>query len=74
LSKGGLKMNLFISGMWGTVLWIVSVLCIIWVIYDVLAKNKGLSDGMKILWVVLALVLNQYAIIIAIIYYFVYKR
>ena len=54
-----------------TILWIIGLLCAIWVIYDVLAKNKRLSAGMKVVWIVLALLLS---ILTAIIYYLVYKK
>jgi prolipoprotein diacylglyceryltransferase len=54
-----------------TVLYILAIICAIWVIYDVLAKNKKLSTGMKVLWIVLAIF---FSIITAIIYYLVYKR
>ena len=55
-------------GYGGSILGIVALLCAIWVIYDVLVNNKRLSDGMKILWIVLAIV---FSIITAIIYYLV---
>jgi hypothetical protein len=58
-------------GIWNTIVWIIAVLCMIWVIYDVLAKNKGLSAGMKVLWIILAIL---FSIITAIVYYFVYKK
>ena len=54
-----------------SILYVVAVLCMIWVIYDVFAKNKGLSTGMKILWTILAIL---FSIITAIIYYLVYKK
>lgn len=54
----------------GSVLGILGLICAVLVIYDVFAKNKQLSDGMKILWTILAIV---FSIITAIIYYFVYK-
>ena len=47
---------------------VVALIAIIWVIYDVLVNNKRLSEGMKVLWVVCAILFN---IITAIIYYFV---
>lgn len=50
----------------GSVFGIVAVLAAIWVIYDVLVHNKRLSDGMQVLWIVLALL---FSIITAIIYY-----
>jgi O-antigen ligase len=67
-------MAFFIGGTLGTVLWIISIICIIWIIYDVLAKNRKLSTVMKVVWVVIALVLNQYSILAAIVYYFMYKK
>jgi hypothetical protein len=47
---------------------IIALIAAIWVIYDVIVNNKGLSDGMKLFWIVLALV---FSIITAIIYYLV---
>jgi phosphatidylglycerophosphate synthase len=47
---------------------IIAIIAAIWVIYDVLVNNRGLSDGMKILWVVCAIIFN---IITAVIYYLV---
>ena len=52
----------------GGIIWIIALLAAIWVIYDVLVNNKRLSTGMKILWILCALV---FSIITAIIYYFV---
>ncbi len=52
----------------GTLLGIIAVLAAIWVIYDVIVHNKGLTDGMKILWIILAVFFN---IITAIVYYFI---
>ena len=50
---------------------LIGLVCLIWVIYDVLANNKKLTTGMKILWIVLAIF---FSIITAIVYYFVEKR
>ncbi len=50
---------------------IVALVAAIWVIYDVLANNKKLSGGMKVLWIVLALF---FSIITAIVYYLVSKN
>ncbi len=47
---------------------IVALVAVIWIIYDVLANNKKLSDGMKVLWIILAVL---FSIITAIIYYLV---
>lgn len=55
----------------GAILWIVGVAAAIWVIYDVLVNNKKLSTGMKVLWIVLALI---FSIITAIVYYFVGRK
>ena len=52
----------------GSILGILAIIAAVWVIYDVLAKNKGLSDGMKVLWIVLAII---FSVITAIIYYLV---
>ena len=51
-----------------TILGIVAVLAAIYVIYDVIINNKKLSDGMKVLWIILALF---FSIITAIVYYFI---
>ena len=55
----------------GTIIWIIALICTIWVIYDVLAKNKKLSTGMKVLWIILALL---FSIITAIVYYFIGRK
>ena len=53
---------------YNTILGIVAVLAAIWVIYDVLVNNKRLSDGMKVLWIIFALL---FSIITAMVYYFI---
>jgi len=53
-----------------TVFWILGIVCAVWVIYDVFAKNKKLSTGMKVGWTILAIL---FSIITAIVYYFIYK-
>jgi ATP/ADP translocase len=52
----------------GTILGIISLIAAIWVIYDVLVNNKNLSDGMKVFWIIFAIL---FSIITAVIYYFV---
>ena len=47
---------------------IIALIAAIWVIYDVLVNNKRLSDGMKILWIILAIF---FSVITAVIYYLV---
>ena len=60
-----------ILGFGGGLLSIIALACAIWVIYDVLANNKKAKTGMKILWIVLAIL---FSIITAIVYYFVVKK
>ncbi len=55
----------------GTLIWIIAVVCAVWVIYDVLAKNKGLSTAAKIVWIICALL---FSIITAIVYYFIGRK
>ncbi len=53
------------------IIYIVGIIAMIWVIYDVWAVNKSLSGGMKIVWTILAII---FSFITAIIYYFVQKK
>lgn len=55
----------------GSVLYLVGIVCAVWVIYDVWAVQKKLTQGMRILWTVLAVF---FSIITAIVYYFVVKK
>jgi len=55
----------------GKIWWVIAVLCMLWVIYDVVAVNKKLSSTEKVVWVILAIV---FSIITAIVYYFIEKR
>jgi hypothetical protein len=52
----------------GTIIWIIAIVCAFLVIYDVIVNNKRLSDGMKVFWVIFAVL---FSIITAIIYYLV---
>lgn len=54
-----------------SILYILGVVCMVWVIYDVLANQKRMTTGMKILWIILAIL---FSIITAVIYYFVTKK
>lgn len=49
--------------------WLLGVICAVWVIYDVWAKNHQLSETNKILWTVFALLFN---VVAAVVYYFVH--
>lgn len=55
----------------GWILWIIGIICAIWVIYDVLVVNRGLDTTKKVLWILAAIF---FSIITAIVYYFVYKK
>jgi prolipoprotein diacylglyceryltransferase len=54
-----------------TIFYIVALLCAVWVIYDVLAKNKNLNTTAKVIWVVCAVF---FSIITAIVYYFIGRK
>ena len=53
---------------YNTILGVLAVLAAVWVIYDVITNNKRLSDGMKVLWIIFAVL---FSIITAIVYYFI---
>lgn len=55
----------------GTLIGIISLICAIWVIYDVLVKNTTSTIGIKIVWIICAIF---FSIITAIAYYFVHKK
>lgn len=57
--------------MFNIIFYLVGILAMVWVIYDIFANNKKLDTGMKVLWVILAIV---FSIITAIVYYIMYKR
>lgn len=54
-----------------TIVGIIAIVCAIWVIYDVWANQKRMSDGKKVLWTVLALL---FSILTALIYFLVRKK
>lgn len=55
----------------GTLTGMIALVCAIWVIYDVLVKNKGLSTMAKIIWIVCAFF---FSIITAIVYYLMGRK
>lgn len=57
--------------MWNTILWIVALLCALWVIVDVLTKQKAMDQTHKVLWIIAAII---FSILTALVYYFVVKR
>ncbi|MFA0821381.1 MAG: PLDc N-terminal domain-containing protein [Methanomethylovorans sp.] len=56
-----------IETIWG----LIVLISVIWVLYDVLTQNKGLSTVMKIVWILAALI---FGILGAIAYYFLGKK
>ncbi|MFP4567620.1 MAG: PLDc N-terminal domain-containing protein [Candidatus Woesearchaeota archaeon] len=54
-----------------SLLGLIALICAVWVIYDVWANQKQITQGRKILWTVVAIF---FSIITAIIYYFVEKK
>lgn len=52
-----------VANIWG----LIALASAIWVIYDVMTQNKGLSDMKKIIWIVVALI---FGILGAVLYYF----
>lgn len=55
----------------GQLIGLIALLCMVWVIYDVLANQKKMKTGKKVLWIICAVF---FSIITAIIYYLVVKR
>ena len=55
----------------GNLMYIVGIICAVWVLYDVWAVNRTLTDTGKIVWSILAVLLS---ILTAIIYYFMVKK
>ncbi|HII01402.1 TPA: hypothetical protein HA351_07050 [Methanosarcinaceae archaeon] len=51
ISYGGILLSL-VTNIWG----LLTLVSVVWVIYDVLMKNRSLSDIMKIVWIVVALI------------------
>ena len=51
------------------IMWIVGIICALWVIYDSWMVNRKLDTLMKIVWTVLAIL---FSILTAIIYYVIY--
>lgn len=56
-----------LTNIWG----LIALVSFIWVLYDVLTRNKGLNDMMKIMWIVVALI---FGVLGAILYYFIGRR
>lgn len=56
---------------WRTIVYVIGIICMVWVIYDVWAVQKRMSALNKVLWTVFAVIFN---ILTAIIYKFVRKK
>jgi prolipoprotein diacylglyceryltransferase len=56
---------------YSSILAIIGLICAVWVIYDVLANQRRMQTGMKVLWIFLAIF---FSIITAIVYYLVQKK
>ena len=56
-----------ITNIWG----LIALASVIWVIYDVLTRNRSLSDIMKIIWILIALI---FGILGAVLYYFIGRK
>lgn len=53
------------------ILYILGIICAVWVIYQVWAVNTKLSVGSKLIWTIFAILFN---IITAVVYYFVGRK
>jgi len=54
-----------------TIIGLISLVCAIWVIFDVWTNKKKMKQSMKIVWTVLAVF---FGIITAVVYYFIEKK
>ena len=50
---------------------LIALICAVWVIYDVVAVQKNMSNGKKVLIIVLAIL---FSIITAIVYFLLFKK
>lgn len=55
----------------GSIFWIVGIVCAIWVIYEIIVNQKKMDTAEKAIWIICAII---FSIITAIVYYFVKKR
>ncbi|MEO9967721.1 MAG: PLDc N-terminal domain-containing protein [Reichenbachiella sp.] len=54
-----------------SIFYLIGVISAIWVIYEVLTKQKSMSMGSKVIWIICALL---FSIITALVYYFTKKK
>ncbi len=50
---------------------IIALVCAVWVIYDIMTKQKRMDNTTKLIWVVAAVI---FSIITAAVYYFLVKK
>jgi NhaP-type Na+/H+ or K+/H+ antiporter len=55
----------------GRFIGLISLVCCVWVIYDVWEHQKQMDKSQKILWTVLAVLFN---VVTAVVYYLLIKR
>ncbi|MDD4877473.1 MAG: PLDc N-terminal domain-containing protein [Candidatus Nanoarchaeia archaeon] len=55
----------------GGIVGVIALVCAIWVIYDVVAKNKKMNSTHKLIWIICAVL---FSIITAIVYYFIGRK
>jgi prolipoprotein diacylglyceryltransferase len=59
-------------GLWSKLIYVLAVICAVWVIVNVVTKHKKWKTERKVIWIVCAVL---FSIITAIVYYFVeYKK
>jgi len=54
-----------------SVIGLIALVCAVWVIYEVLVKQKSMDSTKKLIWIVCAVL---FSIITAIVYYLVVKK
>jgi prolipoprotein diacylglyceryltransferase len=52
------------------IMFVIAVICAVWVIYDVVQNQKKMDQTKKIIWIVCAVI---FSILTAIVYYFMVK-
>ena len=55
----------------GIIIWIIALVCAVWVIYDILTKQKSMDSTKKLIWIICAVF---FSIITAIVYYLIVKK
>ncbi|MGV8162066.1 MAG: PLDc N-terminal domain-containing protein [Candidatus Nanoarchaeia archaeon] len=58
-------------GLGSTIVWVIAVICAVWVIVDVWTKQKKMEQTHKLIWTIAAII---FSILTAIVYYFVVKN